>query len=135
MSMIDDIVAFSECSDKSIETNAVINKFVESKKLEFGEKKCHQVHIGKNQNKDCRKLKVHGLEMKKVESEKYVGDLVSSSGQYQPNIAEKRSKGFGVTTEILSILREVPLGRFRVEIGLRLRNVMLINSMLCNSEV
>ena len=38
MSMIDDIVAVSECSDKSIETNAVINKFVESKKLEFGKK-------------------------------------------------------------------------------------------------
>ena len=35
----------------------------------------------------------------------------------------------------MAILEEIPLGRYKTEIGLLLRKVMLINCMLFNSEV
>ena len=37
--------------------------------------------------------------------------------------------------EIMAILEELPLGRHRMEIGLQLRQAMLLNCMLFNSEV
>ena len=44
------------------------------------------------------------------------------------------SKGFGIVTEILAILDEIPLGKYRVEIGLKLRQAMFLNGVLYNSE-
>ena len=73
--------------------------------------------------------------MKRVEQEKYVGDIMSSSGDYSPNIEARRKRGYGVISEIMSILREVPLGQYRMEIGLKLRESMLLGTLLCNSEV
>ena len=40
-----------------------------------------------------------------------------------------------MTSQIMAILEEIPLGRYKTEIGLLLRKVMLINCMLFNSEV
>ena len=39
-----------------------------------------------------------------------------------------------MAAEIISILDEIPLEQHRMEIGLLLRQAMLINSMLFNSE-
>ena len=36
--------------------------------------------------------------------------------------------------EIIAILDEIPLGRFKMEIGLKLRQAMLLNGILYNSE-
>ena len=140
LGMIDDIVAATECESDtfdSITTNAVINKFIESKKLEFGPEKCHQLHVGSAsiKNRKCQTLRVHGDEMKRVEKEKYVGDILNSSGCYEQNIEERRKRGFGSISEILSILREVPLGQYRLQVGLKLRESMFLGAILCNSEV
>ena len=40
-----------------------------------------------------------------------------------------------MVSQIMSILEEIPLGRYKVEIGLILRKVMLLGCMLFNSEV
>ena len=40
-----------------------------------------------------------------------------------------------MVSQIISILEEIPLGRYKVEIGLILRKVMLLGCMLFNSEV
>ena len=39
-----------------------------------------------------------------------------------------------IIAEIKAILNEIPLGRYKLEIGLKLRQAMLINGMLYNSE-
>ena len=56
-------------------------------------------------------------------------------GSNRKNLQVRRNKAFGMSNEIMSILREVPLGRFRIDAGLKLRNAMMINGILTNSEV
>ena len=72
--------------------------------------------------------------MDNTNQEKYLGDLVNNSGTIRDTIEERRSKGFGIVAEITAILEEVPLGRYKLEIGLKLRQAMLLNAILFNSE-
>ena len=66
--------------------------------------------------------------------EKYLGDLVSQTGKSRTNIESRRGKGFGLCSQILAILSEIPLGNHKIEIGLILRQAMLLNGILYNSE-
>jgi hypothetical protein len=72
--------------------------------------------------------------MNEATQEKYLGDLINTSGTCTKTIEERRSKAFGIVNEIIAILDEIPLGRYKMEIGLKLRQAMLINGMLYNSE-
>ena len=49
-------------------------------------------------------------------------------------IDNRKKKGDGIVAEILSILDEIPLGKYKTEVALRLREAMLINGILYNSE-
>ena len=44
------------------------------------------------------------------------------------------SKGYGAVSNILAIVNEVPLAHWRIEAGLQLRQAMLLNCILFNSE-
>ena len=57
--MVDDVLGIQKCSRKSQRLNGVINTFIELEKMTLSEKKCHNVHVGKNAHK-CPDLKVHG---------------------------------------------------------------------------
>ena len=72
--------------------------------------------------------------MKYSAEEKYLGDLINCNGTNKNTIEDRRNKGFGIANEIIAILDEIPLGRFKMEIGLKLRQAMLINGILYNSE-
>jgi hypothetical protein len=72
--------------------------------------------------------------MKESESEKYLGDVIHKTGNIQATINNRKEKGSGIVAEILSIINEIPLGKHRVEVALRLREAMLINGILHNSE-
>ena len=50
LGMIDDLLPISKCGQDSVVANAVTNSFVESKRLELSDKKCHRIHIGKREN-------------------------------------------------------------------------------------
>ena len=71
LSMIDDVLAIAECGCKSVEVNSFINAQFEMKNLNLNKDKCHQIHIGK-QNEYCPSLKAHEYEMKKVNKDKYL---------------------------------------------------------------
>ena len=66
--------------------------------------------------------------------EKYLGDIVDESGKIKQTVEERRSKVFAIVNGILAILEEVPLGKYRMEIGLKLRQAMLLIGILYNSE-
>ena len=68
--------------------NSLINTFIESKKLSFNTSKCFLIHLGPRKE-DCCELKVHDQTMKKTDSEKYLGDLVSNSGNSE-NIENRK---------------------------------------------
>ena len=136
LGMVDDILAIQKCSEDSVRMNAIINAFIEAKKLKLNQAKCHKIHIQKNSKHDeaCHKLKVHNDIMHDSQKEKYLGDIVDKSGKIRNTIEDRRNKGYGTVAEILAIINEIPLGQFKMEIGLKLREAMLINGMLFNSE-
>ena len=119
LGMIDDILSITKCGQESIISNSVTNNFVESKRLELSEKKCKRIHIGKRKlNEKCAELKVHDNLMKDTDSEKYIGDIVNKSGKIEENVISSQNKGYGIVSDILAILEEIPFGKHRVEAGL-----------------
>ena len=136
LGMVDDIMAIQKCSDDALKINAVINGFIESKKLSLSKTKCHRIHVQKkvNQTTQCPKLKVHDGEMCDSSKEKYLGDIIDKSGKISNTVEDRRNKGFGIVSEILAIVNDIPLGKYKMEIGLMLRQAMLLNGILFNSE-
>ena len=136
LGMVDDILCIQNCNDKSVKINATVNAFIESKKLKLSKSKCHRIHIDKKSKniQDCENLKVHNDDMETKTISKYLGDILDKSGKVRANVEERRAKGFAIVNEILAILEEIPLGKYRMEIGLNLRQAMLINGILYNSE-
>ena len=125
-------MSIQKCSE-SANINTTINAFMEMKKLTLSKKKCNRIHIGKG-NEKCQELKIHETIMKNSEREKYLGDYIDKSGKIKATIDDRISKGWGILSEIKAIINEVPLGKYKVEIGLQLRQAMLVNGLLYNSE-
>ena len=72
--------------------------------------------------------------MRNSNEEKYLGDRINRDAKLDATIEDRVNKGYGIISEINAILEEIPLGKYRVEIGLKLRQAMLINGILFNSE-
>ena len=132
--MVDDILTISKCSPTALAMNSTVNAFIESKKLRLGHKKCVAIHVGKNKG-SCPVLKIHEEQMHRGESSKYLGDIFHNSGKSKHNILERSTKAYAILAEIRAILNDVPLGKYRVEAGLQLRQAMFLNGVLYNSEV
>ena len=66
LAMIDDLVCPALCGLDSVLMNSFINAKTNSKKLQFGVKKCHQLHVGRK-NPTCPKLQVDNWELVKVD--------------------------------------------------------------------
>ena len=67
LGMVDDILSIQKCSNDTTKINAVINSFIESKKLNLSKSKCHRIHVRSKKGKaevHCQKLKVHNSTMK-----------------------------------------------------------------------
>ena len=73
--------------------------------------------------------------MHRENSTKYLGDIFHNSGKSRFNIIERSSKAYAILAEIRAILTDVPLGKYRTEIGLQLRQAMFVNGVLYNAEV
>ena len=63
-----------------------------------------------------------------------MGELICNNGGNRENIAKRLSRGWGRVSDILAIVSEEPLGRWRIASGLVLRKSLLVNSILFNSE-
>ena len=95
LEFVDDILTITNCSTDSIKMNALVHSKVECKKLELSDKKCFKLHVGKNTT-DCPNLQVNNKAMKTASSEKYLGDVISSSGKMDANIQMCHNKGTGL---------------------------------------
>ena len=131
LGMVDDILAIQKCSDKTVELNSVINAFIESKKLTLSDNKCGKVHTSKNNvnNLMCHKLKVHEKEMKDSKQEKYLGEIVHSNGKLKQTLEDRKARAIAIVAEIKAILEDIPLGIYKLDIGLKLRQAILINGV------
>ena len=138
LAMIDDLLSVSRCGIESIEINITINTAIELKKLEFHrpEKKgkCHYMHVGKP-NQICPGMKIHGRKAGQVSEATYLGDIIRSDGKNTSNAKSRKSKGVGLITEIMSVLKSVSFGHRYFEIAVILREARLINGILTNAEI
>ena len=135
MGMVDDNLSISKCGLSSVQKNAVINSFIETQRLTLSKDKSVVMHVGKVTKcmKSCPTLKVHSHDMKTVQSQRYLGDILNASGTLKDTIEDRRSKGWGKVAEISGILAELPEVR-RVEVGLQLREAKIVNGMIFSSE-
>ena len=134
--MINDTLAVSKCGREAIKKNAFINSFMETHRLVLSQEKSVLLHFGKD-NKcvlPCPDLMVHKDNMKKTVSTKYLGNILSTAGGQGENIEDRRSRGWGKVSTIMGILSEVDMGKHRLEVGLMLRQAILISSMLYSAE-
>ena len=132
LEMVDDILTVTNVG-KTLTTNKLVNTFIESKRLKLSDNKCAQIHIGGGHTQ-CPILKVHDQNMKTSIKEKYLGDYIESSGKIQATIDHRKEKANGIISEITSIVNDIPFGKYRMEVALKLRESMLINGILYNSE-
>ena len=135
LSMIDDILCFALCGIDSTKLNAYINCKIEMFKLGFSIPKCKKIHAGLP-HPYCPTLQVHGTEIDLSDMEKYLGDFICSTieGCNNKNTAFRKGKGIGITSHIMVILNSVSLGFYYFETASLLRESLLINGILFNSE-
>ena len=138
--------------------NAFHNTKTKIKKLQYGVKKCFKMHIGKACNKDiCTDLDVDGWRMRnvtevktgtiyqeeeyagmhpmtEVQSEKYLGDILSHDGKNEKNITCRTNRGTGIVTQIMTKLEDINFGKYYFKVAIILRNSHLISSLLTNAE-
>ena len=158
LTMVDDVIAVTECGYKSSMMNAFLNTKTNIKKLQYGVKKCFKMHVGRTCNKEvCPDLYVDGWEIAKVkevetgvikvkevntgehemaavESEKYLGDILSNDGKNLKNVTARKNKGTGIVTQILGKLSDICFGKHYFKVAIILRNSHLISSLLTNAE-
>ena len=138
VSMVDDLLAIAECGHKSVATNMFINAKIEMKKLDFNVKKCHQIHVGKN-DIFCPTLQAHGEQISVFTEDSYLGDIVADhiqvDGSNSKNVAARYKKGISTGSQIMAVLQTVTLGHYYFETGFLLRRSQLIGGMLFYAEV
>ena len=157
LGMVDDLLCVSSCGLPTVLMNSFLNAKTAIKKLQFGGDKCHIMHVGKGNKHKCPDLfidqwefrKVNQLEtgfsnleeylgeaykMENVDSDKYLGDLISADGSNLKNILARKQRGFGSVDDIMSILNDFSFGPFYFQAAIMFRNSMLVNSILTNSE-
>ena len=119
--------------------NTFINTQIELKKLQFhtpdekGKSKCNVMHVGKDTG-ICPKLEVHGTKMQKITQNTYLGDIVSSDGKNDANIASRVSKGLGIVTQIANMLEKVSFGKHYFKMAAAFRESNFLNGILTNAE-
>ena len=137
---IDDILSVANCGQESLNLNISLNTQIETKKLRFhtpnanGKSKCHFIHVGKKTN-SCPKLQVHNTDIEQVNSDTYLGDIVSNNGKHTETVKSRVARGTGIITQIMSMLEKITLGRHFFEAALLLRESMFLSSILINVEV
>ena len=147
-----------ECGHETAMRNAYINHQTNSKKLQFGAEKCKKIHVGHiKEDHKCQDVKVEHwtelemknditgeieikdtfageLNMEDKDEEKYLGDVISNDGKNIKNIKARIAKGKGIVTKILTMLEGISFGQHYFEVGILLRDSLLVSSILFNAE-
>ena len=140
LSMVDDMLAISNCGQESISLNTYINTHVELKKLGLhtpdhtGKTKCHKMHVG-CKNLLCPDLRVHDTLMKTASEDIYLGDVIRADGKNCSNIQKRVSKGLGLVTQIMTTVETISFGKSYFKIALSIREALFLSGILTNGEV
>ena len=134
LEMVDDVITVSKCGSTSIALNQIVNTFIDLKKLKLSEGKCSKIHIGKKIN-PCPEHRVDQREMKTAVKEKYLEDFVTEKANSKDTIEDRKLRGNAMLSLMSALLSDIPLGKWRTETGITLRQSWFINGCIFNSEV
>ena len=79
-------------------------------------------------------MKVHKSKIDSNTQEKYLGEVIYKSGKNKTNIEKRQSIGYGIISNILAIINEIPHSYWKIMARQRMRQARLLNGILCNSE-
>ena len=158
LGLVDDTIGITEAGYKAQMMNAFMNVKTAEKYLRFGEKKCKSMLIGKNTtdvinsslyvdkwtvehrdnvetgDTDLVESFSGQVEIGKCQETKYLGFILSSSGDNLVNTTSIRNKSIGITKQIFTKLNSLKLQKYYFECGIIFMNVMLRSSILYACE-
>ena len=153
LGLVDDTIGVTEVGYKAQMMNAFINVKTAEKGLQFGAKKCKTMLIGKKQETALNSpLCVDNWSVEHVENpatgdtelvetytgqvqigqtaeQKYIGFILSSSGDNMANIRALQKKSIGIIRKIFTKLHSLNLQQYYFEVGMTFMNVMLRSSV------
>jgi hypothetical protein len=80
-------------------------------------------------------MKVHGHLANSVSEAVYLGDIIRTDEKNTSNIKNRVSKGTGIVSQIMDMLKSVSFGSKYFEIAITLREAHLVNGMLTSSDI
>ena len=158
LGLVDDIIGVTEAGFKAQMLNAFLNVKTAEKNLQFGIKKCKSMLVGKNTKNvlnsslcvdkwtvehvedkttgDTELVEHYAgqVEIEKCTEQKYLGFIISASGDNMANIRSLRNKSIGTIKKMFSKLNSMSLQKYYFECGVIFLNTMLRTSILYASE-
>ena len=158
LGLVDDIIGVTEAGYQAQVMNAFINVKTAEKGLQFGVKKCTTMLVGKQLENvlnsplyvdkwtvehqdnlvtgdtDLVETFAGQVEMAVTKEQKYLGFILSSSGDNMANIGMLKRKSIGTIKRIFTKLNSMNLKDYYFEVGMIFLNVMLRSSILYASE-
>ena len=153
LGMVDDILKIAEGGYKTARMNSFKTAKIALKKLKLGPNKCFVLHTEKEHNnfrnielyvdgwklRDVKDVETDStfredimegdMEVSHMDSEKYVGQIISSDDKNTQNIETIRNKGIGLKNQVIQMLEAMPGGKFHFVIAKILRNSYILSSI------
>ena len=158
LGLVDDTIGITEAGYKAHMMNGFINTKTAEKSLQFGVKKCKTMLVGEDLGNilnhslsvdkwsvEHREVKTTGdtelvetfigqVEIGKCTEQRYLGFIISNSGNNMANIQAIKNKSIGTIRQIFTKLNSLNLRKYYFECGMLFMNVMLRSSILYASE-
>ena len=158
LGLVDDIIGVSEAGFKAQQMNVILNVKSAEKCLQFGVNKCKTMIIGKKcESVVHNKLFVDGwkeeyvenlesgemdlvekyigeVALEEVTEQKYLGFVISSSGNNMANIQAMEKKSIGVIRTVMNKLESLKLRHYYFECAIIFMNTILRGSILYGGE-
>ena len=158
LGLVDNIIGIAESGFKAHQLNAMLNVKTAEKRLQFGKDKCKSMLISKNKdnvmnnalsvdhwkvthtenfetgNNDLTETYEGLVEIEKTNEQKYLGFVISATGNNMVNIGEMKKKSIWITNKIFNRLDVLNLRKYYFECGMIFLNIMLRSSILYASE-
>ena len=159
LGLVDDVIGVTNAGLDAQKMNAFLNIKTAEKSLQFGPSKCKTMLVGKNtENTVNSELYVDSWKVeyqenlgtgeddlietymgptpiKMTNQQKYLGFVLSSTGDNMANISQIRKKSIGIVRKIMNRLNSLNLQKYYFECAVVLMNSMLRGSILYACEM
>ena len=159
LGLVDDIIGITAADYKAHQLNTILKVKTAEKRLQFGVSKCKTMLVSKNTKAElsngtltvdnwCVKYKhndetgentlnekyVGQVNMEQVNTHKYLGFVLSNTGDNSVNISAMRKKSIWIIRRLFKQLEELKLQKYYFECGIIFLHVILRSSILYACE-